>query len=93
MDKFVIKKRSDKNTGHEGCVPPDKRAKQYNGDFYASGDRLFCRFCNVTVNHNRKSTVDAHLVSAKHKEAKEQLANSKEKVLQLAIYGGFLQLL
>ena len=74
MDKF-LKKNSTNNTGHEGNVPPKKRAKQYEeGCYYADGDKMFCRPCNTVVNHIRKSVCDAHLASSKH------LANAAEVI-------------
>lgn len=62
-----MKKRSA--NAHEGNVPPQKRAKQYDV-FYADGDKLFCKVCNVVVNHIRKSTCDNHINSSKHLEVR-----------------------
>lgn len=66
MERFLTK---GPNKAHEGDVPPKTRVTQYpRGTFHASGDKLFCTNCNVVVNHKRKSTLDGHLESKKHKE-------------------------
>ena len=39
---------------------------KYKSDFYASGGKLFCKTCDVVVNHEKKSTVDNHLKSDMH---------------------------
>ena len=72
MDKFLIKKP---NPGHEGNVSPQERARQYQGIYYADGKKLFCRVCNVVVNHVRKSVCDNHIKSTKHKQVSTSLMN------------------
>ncbi|CAG8852418.1 21985_t:CDS:1, partial [Gigaspora margarita] len=39
---------------------------EYKKNFYVDGQKLFCEFCQH-VDHTRKSTVDNHLKSDKHK--------------------------
>lgn len=62
--------KSGTNSAHEGNVPPEKRARQYSEVFYADGGKLFCKVCNVVVNHIRKSTCDNHITSRKHQQVK-----------------------
>ena len=40
---------------------------EYKKNFYIDGQKLFCEFCQHVVDHTRKSTVDNHLRSDKHK--------------------------
>ena len=57
MDHFVTKKL---NPGHKGNFSPEARAKQYPGILYK---KLFCRICNVVVNHVGKSVCEVKLIS------------------------------
>ena len=47
------------------------RADQYT-DFYASGDKLFCKCCQRTVDWTRKDTCDYHIASKSHVRNKEK---------------------
>ena len=74
MDRFLSKRSPNANVV---CQPPSKKpspaAKQgkvsalvrlaeFGRDkFYADGDKLFCRACNVVIEHTRKNTVERHL--------------------------------
>uniref|UniRef100_A0A667YJ63 U1-type domain-containing protein n=1 Tax=Myripristis murdjan TaxID=586833 RepID=A0A667YJ63_9TELE len=55
---------------HRRCVwllqRPLPRAEQFPGDFYVSGELLFCKFCQHSVNWRRKNTCDDHLLSKSH---------------------------
>lgn len=56
-------------------IPPSKRLREakYAEDFYISPSfpsKLFCKSCEVTIDHSRKKTLDVHLQSEKHKNAK-----------------------
>jgi len=48
---------------------------QYKDDFYVEEKKLFCRFCQGTVDHEKKSIIDNHLTSAGHKSRKRFLSN------------------
>lgn len=39
---------------------------KYKPDFYASGGKLFCKVCEVVINHEKKSTIDNDLKSDGH---------------------------
>lgn len=92
MDRFLTtssskrSRSSSSHSGHEGNVSPETRAKQYPESFYASGDRLFCKVCNVVVNHIRKSTLDAHLLSSKHLILELKDKSKKKKVGHHSIF-------
>ena len=74
MDRFLSKRPLDANVV---CQPSSKKpspaAKQgkvsalvgvaeFGRDkFYADGGKLFCRACNVVIEHTRKNTVERHL--------------------------------
>ena len=46
----------------QGKVSAAVRVAEFGSDkFYADGGKLFCRACNVVVEHTRKSTVQRHL--------------------------------
>jgi len=46
-----------------------------NGDFCI---RKKVRFCNHTINHEKKSIVDNHIESAKHKAAEQKHKNNPQ---------------
>lgn len=48
------------------------RNPKYKEDFYADGGKLFCRFCQDTVSHEKKSVIDNHLASSTHKSKKKK---------------------
>uniref|UniRef100_UPI00358FF509 uncharacterized protein n=1 Tax=Myxine glutinosa TaxID=7769 RepID=UPI00358FF509 len=49
-----------------GFVCASARAKQYDEDFYAEGNVLFCKFCDHSVDYKRLDTLKDHLLSKKH---------------------------
>ncbi|CAG8528991.1 18416_t:CDS:1 [Racocetra persica] len=40
---------------------------EYKKNFYVDGQKMFCEFCKHVIDHTKKSTVDSHLKSDKHK--------------------------
>ena len=61
------------------------RAEQY-ADFYASGDKLFCKYCQRTVDWTRKDTCDDHVGSKVHeKNKKKHRASQSTAALQTTI--------
>ena len=73
MDRFV-KRPADKPAGPSSSKR-SKQAKQGNvtaltrvaefgkSSFYADNGKLFCRACNLVVDHTRKNTLTRHLES------------------------------
>ena len=76
MDRFLKRPRANELSSPNNCVVPSKkpkpcakqgdvsaayRAQEFGSHFYESGGKLFCRPCNVVVDHVRKSVVsDPH---------------------------------
>jgi hypothetical protein len=60
-------------TGH---VCPNKsakdRAREFPKELYEESGLLFCRTCETSIDHKRKSTITDHLESKKHKLRKEK---------------------
>ena len=44
----------------QGGVSASSQGQEFGASFYESGGKLFCRPCNVVVEHHRKSVVKAH---------------------------------
>ncbi|GFO18988.1 CGG triplet repeat-binding protein 1 [Plakobranchus ocellatus] len=63
MKKFMTSRAPTK-------VTPKERQLQFSTSTHVSGDKLFCSTCNVVLDHTRKSTVDGHMTSSKHKSMK-----------------------
>jgi hypothetical protein len=42
----------------------------YKNNYYVSGTIMFCKFCNITIDHKNKSKIDQHLNTNKHKNNK-----------------------
>ena len=73
MVRFLSKRPPDANVV---CQPPSKkpspdakqgkvsalvRVAEFGRDkFYADGGKLFCRTCNVVIEHTRKNTMERH---------------------------------
>uniref|UniRef100_H2ZZB7 U1-type domain-containing protein n=1 Tax=Latimeria chalumnae TaxID=7897 RepID=H2ZZB7_LATCH len=69
-DKMDISKKA-KN------VSASDRVKQYPlGVLHSDGGKLFCTYCNVTVDHYRKSSVDRHLDSSTHQKRKVEIQST-----------------
>uniref|UniRef100_H3AIL8 DUF659 domain-containing protein n=1 Tax=Latimeria chalumnae TaxID=7897 RepID=H3AIL8_LATCH len=54
-------------------VSASDRVKQYPLGVLSDGGKLFCTYCNVTVDHYRKSSVDRHLDSSTHRKRKVEI--------------------
>uniref|UniRef100_H2ZXY2 HAT C-terminal dimerisation domain-containing protein n=1 Tax=Latimeria chalumnae TaxID=7897 RepID=H2ZXY2_LATCH len=53
------------------------RVKQYPpGVLHSDGGKLFCTYCNVTVDHYRKSSVNRHLDSSTHQKRKVEIQST-----------------
>ena len=75
MDKFVKRvatppvnsapaKRRALASAKQGNVAARSRCSEYSsGVFYVDSAKMFCRPCNMVVDHTRKSVVAAHLKS------------------------------
>nr|XP_057913311.1 uncharacterized protein LOC131107370 [Doryrhamphus excisus] len=71
-------------------LTPKYRAEQYPGDFYVSGDMLFCTFCQHSVDWKRKNTCDDHLLSKSHLKKKEtHSANASRQPRQTCVTASF----
>ncbi|CAG8845023.1 13069_t:CDS:1, partial [Racocetra persica] len=60
----------------------------YKDDFYADGGKLFCWFCQTTVNHDQKSVIDKHLISSNYQSKKTfalNVQNPQKTPVQRAI--------
>ena len=55
--------KKPKTSDKQGNVSVSFRAKEFGPDFYESGGKLFCRPCNMVIEHHRKSTVTKHVNS------------------------------
>lgn len=60
----------------KGHICPNKsakdRAKEFSKELYEESGLLFCRTCETSIDHKRKSTIMDHLESKKHKLRKEK---------------------
>uniref|UniRef100_A0A8C7NTZ0 U1-type domain-containing protein n=1 Tax=Oncorhynchus mykiss TaxID=8022 RepID=A0A8C7NTZ0_ONCMY len=65
-------------------LTPKFRAEQYPKD-YESGDKLFCKLCQHTIDWTRKNTCDDHLKSKAHVKNKEKHRVSQSIPLQTTI--------
>ena len=68
MTKTVNKSRND-----ESNLTALERHQQFRQDTYHDRGLLFCKTCNVVVNHKRKSIVLDHIKSQDHEDKKNRL--------------------
>ena len=74
MDRFLSKRslglssvsqppsKKPSPAAKQGKVSASVRVAEFGRDkFYADGGKLFCRACNVVIEHTRKNTVERHL--------------------------------
>ena len=55
-----------------------RKKSHYNNHLYVETGKLYCCFCNHTINHEKKSIVDNHIESAKHKAAEQKQKNNPQ---------------
>ncbi|CAG8830109.1 12327_t:CDS:1, partial [Racocetra persica] len=55
------------------------RNPSYKDNFYADRGKLFCQFCQITVNHEKKSVIDKHLKSSTHESKKNSALKKPQK--------------
>jgi len=56
----------------------------YRENYIIQDNILWCRFCNVKVDHEMKSVVDKHLQTQKHENNKNNIRNSN-RIIQKTI--------
>uniref|UniRef100_A0A3Q1C4K7 Uncharacterized protein n=1 Tax=Amphiprion ocellaris TaxID=80972 RepID=A0A3Q1C4K7_AMPOC len=64
-------------------LTPQYRAEQFLNDFYVSGEQLFCRFCQHSIDWKRKNTCSDYIVSKSHVRNKEKFNNNASKTTSL----------
>ncbi|MGH0117874.1 UNVERIFIED_CONTAM: hypothetical protein FKN15_003906, partial [Acipenser sinensis] len=65
IDRFCQKTPRQKS--HIANLTAKQRVKDFNGQVFEDGGKLFCKTCNVVLDHQRKSTIVNHLTkSQKH---------------------------
>jgi len=85
MDKYL--KQPERQKDHAANVSTSDRAKQYKkSEVFEDGGRLFCRSCNVVLNHQRKSVVDNHFKSAVHVRHAELPDAKKQKTINTLLH-------
>lgn len=62
-DVISPKSKKPNLSAKQGDVSAAFRAQEFSSSTYASGDKLFCRFCNVVIDHHRKFIIKRHLES------------------------------
>ena len=73
--------KSSKKLGNVKMTPVKRAAEYPDNYFRGSGNSMFCDACNVTVDWQRKSSVDYHaLKCTKHLNNLQQIANGKRPV-------------
>lgn len=60
--------RATANISHAANISAKERAQEteFKNVFYEDGGKLFCKSCNVVVEHTRRSTIQNHVKSSKH---------------------------
>ena len=69
MERFLaVKNKAGRN------VTARQRHAEFVGWTHVSGEKLFCTPCNLVLDHSRKSSVEIHKKSGKHKRAEDRQA-------------------
>uniref|UniRef100_A0A8C7JTI3 Uncharacterized protein n=1 Tax=Oncorhynchus kisutch TaxID=8019 RepID=A0A8C7JTI3_ONCKI len=85
MSKRLSRTAKSSKTRKTLTLTPKFRAEQYPKDYYESGDKLFCKVCQHTIDWTRKNTCDDHLKSKAHVKNKEKHCVSQSIPLQTTI--------
>lgn len=56
------------------------QSSTYRENYILQGSVLWCRFCNIKVDHEAKSIVDKHLLTLKHENNKRNANNSNHLI-------------
>ncbi|MGH0118373.1 UNVERIFIED_CONTAM: hypothetical protein FKN15_047778 [Acipenser sinensis] len=64
----------ESKTSQSKSISLSERTQQYPpGALHTNGYHLFCTACKLSLDHNRKSTIDRHLSSEKHRKRKAEI--------------------
>ena len=66
-DKSQSHTKKPKSDAKQGNISAAFRVQEFKAYFYDSVGKMFCKSCNVVVDHTRKFVVKQHLDSKKHK--------------------------
>lgn len=57
------------------------QSAEYRENYIVQGNVLWCRFCNVEIDHERKDSVNKHIKTSKHLNNKNKNNNSIQRTL------------
>uniref|UniRef100_A0A8D0GA52 CGG triplet repeat binding protein 1 n=1 Tax=Sphenodon punctatus TaxID=8508 RepID=A0A8D0GA52_SPHPU len=86
MEHFGVKSTPSRSRSKTALyVTPQDRVTEFGSELYEDGGKLYCTFCNVVLNHVRKSAINDHLKSKTHTKRKvefeEQSVRKKQRTL------------
>ena len=78
-----MKRPSVSNTSNPSSISPIQRAKEFASECVCvSGGKLFCQACREELSL-KKSTIQQHIASSKHKAGKEKLAKNEKREIDI----------
>jgi len=86
-------KAVDRDRCHLGNVSARQRAAdaEFSGQLYEDGGLLFCKICNLVIDHTRRSSIQNHIKSAKHLKRQEDAAITSDTKKQKTVTTSFKQ--
>lgn len=90
MERFDVKPPPSRSRSKTALyVTPQDRVTEFGSELYEDGGKLYCTFCNVVLNHVRKSAINDHLKSKTHTKRKgefeEQTVRKKPRTLTASL--------
>lgn len=90
MERFDVKPPPSRSRSKTALyVTPQDRVTEFGSELYEDGGKLYCTFCNVVLNHVRKSAINDHLKSKTHTKRKgefeEQSVRKKPRTLTASL--------
>ena len=70
MYRFLKKAPSKDSSKCGRHTTAQERHREFKSWTHVSGQLLFCTACNIVLDHKRKSSVDTHASTQRHKNAK-----------------------
>ncbi|CAG8812025.1 9545_t:CDS:1, partial [Racocetra persica] len=67
--------------GRSKHVTPHSRSQEFSEDLFVDDNKLFCRFCNISIGWKNKTTVITHINSKAYKDARRSyiIANRNDR--------------
>ncbi|CAG8629739.1 246_t:CDS:2, partial [Diversispora eburnea] len=68
-EKLLETEKNIATMGWSKIISPCSRAREFSEDLFADNNKLFCKFCNISIGWQNKATITTHINSKAHKDS------------------------